>query len=173
LVLAWPHSSDAKQSSGDWSSPGLATPEDDSQPKFYKTETGIKIQELIQGSGPQPQIGDTVLIDYVLRRANGYFIYSTVEGVSFQPRDTPVGPVAFQLRAEPGRGDLIPGLQEVLFKLKQGGKARALIPPSVGYGDCSADKPQPPGYATTRQLLNHCREPLLFEVALLRVTSGK
>eukprot|EP00983_Pelagomonas_calceolata_P118184 1160481-Pelagomonas_calceolata.AAC.3 len=27
-----------------------------------------------------------------LDRANGYFIYATVEGVSFQPADVPVGP---------------------------------------------------------------------------------
>lgn len=35
------------------------------------------------------------------RRANGYFIYGTVDGVSFQPKDVPVGPVRLQLvRAE-------------------------------------------------------------------------
>jgi hypothetical protein len=36
------------------------------------------MQELVEGTGPTPQNGDTVLIDYVLRRPNGYFIYSTV-----------------------------------------------------------------------------------------------
>lgn len=55
------------------------------------------------------KLGDVVLFDYVLRRANGYFIYGTIEGVSFQPKDTPVGPVAFKL----GNGTLIPGLEEV------------------------------------------------------------
>lgn len=33
------------------------------------------MQELRVGSGPEAQKGDAVLIDYVLRRANGYFIY--------------------------------------------------------------------------------------------------
>ena len=33
----------------------------------------------------------------------------TLEGVSFQPKDVPVGPVAFRL----GAGRLIPGLEEV------------------------------------------------------------
>lgn len=61
-------------------------------------------QELNVGTGPQAAPGDQVLFDYVLRRSNGYFIYGTVEGVSFQPRDVPTGPVSFKL----GAGELIP-----------------------------------------------------------------
>ena len=49
---------------------------------------------------------------------------------------------------------------------------RALIPPSVGYQDCSKDQPQPPTFSTKRQLCNHYQQPLLFELALLRVTPG-
>lgn len=79
------------------------------QPLFIKGERGIKIQVLAEGEGVDAQSGDTVLIDFVLRRSDGYFIYSTVEGVSFQPRDVPVGPVAFEL----GSGQLVPGLEEV------------------------------------------------------------
>ena len=55
------------------------------------------MQELVEGAGPAAAPGDSVLVDYVLRRANGYFIYGSVEGVSFQPRDVPVGPVALRL----------------------------------------------------------------------------
>lgn len=84
LIAAQP--SLAKGDAGDWSSPGLATPVDESAPKFSKTESGIRIQELANGSGPQAQTGSTVLFDYVLRRSNGYFIYGTLEGVSFQVR---------------------------------------------------------------------------------------
>lgn len=65
----------AAQSAGDWSSPGLAAPEDDALPKFFKTNSGVKVQMLVPGSGPKAGKGDAVLIDYVLRRANGYFIY--------------------------------------------------------------------------------------------------
>jgi hypothetical protein len=49
------------------------------------------------------------------------------------------------------------------------------LPPSLGWQfslslspwaqDCDHDQPQPPTFATKRQLLNHCHEPLLFEVA--------
>jgi FKBP-type peptidyl-prolyl cis-trans isomerase len=90
-----------------------------------------------------------------------------VEGVSFQPRDVPVGPVSFKL----GAGELIPGLEEVLTGMQQGGKRRALIPPEVGYAGL-ASEPQPPTFATKRQLENHKSEPLLFELQLLKVRSG-
>jgi FKBP-type peptidyl-prolyl cis-trans isomerase len=68
-----------------------------------------------------------------------YFIYATVEGVSFQPRDVPVGPVAFKLGSDP---DWIQGLQEVVAGMRQGGRVRALIPPGLGYRSCDSDQPQ-------------------------------
>ncbi len=78
---------------------------DPSAPRFAKLPNGVRYQELnVGGSGPTAGPGDTVLFDYVLRRSNGYFIYGTVEGVSFQPRDIPTTPVAATL----GRGELIP-----------------------------------------------------------------
>ena len=98
-------------SGGDWSSPGLASrPEDDagSSAAFSVADDGTRVQELAVGDaakGRAAQSGDRLLIDYVLRRANGYFIYSTVEGVSFQPADVPVGPVEVVLvREEEERG---------------------------------------------------------------------
>jgi FKBP-type peptidyl-prolyl cis-trans isomerase len=88
--------------------------------------------------------------------------------VSFQPRDVPVGPVSFTL----GAGTLIPGLEEVLAGMAPGSRRRALVPPELGYTS-SALQPQPPTFATKRQLANHSREPLLFEVEVLRVNAQK
>lgn len=65
----------AKQTSGDWSTPGLAQP-DDMQQRFFKLDNGVKVQQLTSGAGRQAEVGDRVLFDYVLRRSNGYFIYA-------------------------------------------------------------------------------------------------
>ena len=120
------------------------------------------------------QAGDDVLIDYVMRRSNGYFIYGTVEGVSFQPSDVPAEPFFFRV----GDEGVIPGLSDVVLGMRKGGKRRALIAPRYGYtGDKEFTRqpkeltlqPLPPTFATKRQLLNHCNEPLLFEVQLVKI----
>lgn len=166
LMMAGPSS--AASPSGDWSSPGLNAPE--SRPKFMSTSSGVKFEIIESGKGgTTAKVGSDVLFDYVLRRSNGYFIYGTIEGVSFQPKDVPVGPVAFKL----GSGELIQGLEEVLIGMKPGAKIRCLVPSSVGYSSKSGTQPQPPTFATRRQLENHSGEALLFEVQLLRVDGVK
>ncbi len=72
-----------------------------------------------------------------------------------------------------GTGDIIPGLEEVLEGMKPGGKRRALIPPELAYAANPNDaQPQPPTFATKRQLVNHSKEPLLFEVQLLKIRNS-
>lgn len=69
-----------------------------------------------------------------------------------------------------GNGDIIPGLEEALVGMKPGAKRRVIVPPQLGYTGTNADlQPQPPTFATKRQLLNHSNEPLLFEVQLLKI----
>lgn len=132
--------------------------------RFAASPSGVKVQQLSLGKGPTASLGDSVVIDYVLRRANGYFIYSTVEGVSFQPTDLPVGPVTVRL----GNGSLIEGLEQVIVGKPEGTVFRALVPPPLGYREPDQE-PQPPTFATKRQLENHKSEPLLFEVRVAKV----
>lgn len=153
---------------GDWSTPGLGSLEDTEAPKFIKSESGVIIQELVGGTGDRMAMpGDSVLVDYVVRRANGYFIYSTVEGVSFQPRDIPTGPVKWVLRED----TLLPGLVEGLVGLKRGGRRRILVPPNMGYPTSvnTSVEPKMPTFGTSRQLDNHKNEPLIFEVEVINI----
>ena len=81
----------------------------------------MKVQELGLGKGKEAHADSRVEVDFVLRQAcswqqlamsqiqeaatpafacrrpNGYFIYSTVQGVSFQPKDVPIGPLDLNL----------------------------------------------------------------------------
>lgn len=79
-----------------------------------------------------------------------------------------MNPAQVSLVLVQGQANVIPGLQEVVAGMKVGGKRRALIPASQAYGSDIKLEPQPPTYATQRQLLNHAKEPLLFEVKLLK-----
>ena len=163
----------ARAESFDWASPGLASrPEDDVGPEFIKTANGTKVQILQQGRGEKPSVGDTIVYDFVLRRSNGYFVYSTVEGLGFQPRDVPTGPREYAVGSDDER--VISGLREVLMECKAGSQVRLLVQPENGYTPLQAmasdeREPSMPTYATRRQLANHASEPLLFEVQVSKI----
>ena len=95
-------------------------------------------------AGPVAADGDAVDVDYVLRRANGYFIYANVQGVSFQPADVPAEPFLFTV----GDPAVLPGLSDAVRGMRPGGKRRALVPPPAGYGGHPGGLPQPPTFAT-------------------------
>ena len=161
LLLLTSRRSDARDA-GDWSSPGLAGEDFSAMPACEKRDSGVIVQTLALGQGERAaQAGDTILLDFVLRRANGYFIYSTLEGVSFQPQDVPTGPARLKLD-----DTMLPGLVEAIVGMRKGGRRRVLVPPNVGYLAGSGLQPIMPTFATRRQLENHKREPLVFEVEL-------
>ncbi|CAM6044708.1 unnamed protein product [Sphagnum compactum] len=130
-------------------------------PRFRLTPSGVKIQEVVEGSGLEANNGDLVEFNYVCRRSNGYFVYSTVDqfGGESQPVVLPLG-----------EGKIITGLEEVIVGMKPGGKRRALVPPAVGYVDMSLG-PQPQEFGPRRSLISHANEPLVFEVQLLKIKS--
>ncbi|XP_034899679.1 peptidyl-prolyl cis-trans isomerase FKBP16-1, chloroplastic isoform X3 [Populus alba] len=166
--------------------PVLAAPMPEmKEPEVIRTlelPNGVRFQEVIEGEGPEAQEGDTVEVNYVCRRSNGYFVHSTVDQFSGES-----SPVILPL----DENQIIKGLKEVLIGMKVGGmlkdlidplywllynhpffhlsgKRRALIPPSVGYVNENL-KPIPDEFGPRRSLFSHANEPLIFEVQLLKV----
>ncbi|OIW09531.1 hypothetical protein TanjilG_13755 [Lupinus angustifolius] len=123
--------------------------------RTFKLPSGVRIQ----GEGPEAHSGDLVEFNYVCRRANGYFVYSTVDQFSGESK-----PVVLPL----DENQMIVGLKEVLTGMKLGGKRRALIPPSAGYVNENL-KPIPEEFGPRRSLFSHAQEPLVFEVQLLKI----
>ena len=81
-------------------------------------------------------------MQWVLRRSNGYF----VDGSQAQSFD----PFSFTV----GNGEAIPGLDEGLRGMKQGGVRRIIVPVTLGYTlplDRSGG-PVPPGFGPRRQI---------------------
>lgn len=68
-----------------------------------------------------------------------------------------------------GDDNFIAGFQDAVRGMRPGGKRRAVIPPTAGYADQDSKEPQPPTFAMRRQLINHARESLLFELQMLQV----
>ncbi|MFW5805809.1 MAG: FKBP-type peptidyl-prolyl cis-trans isomerase [Bacteroidales bacterium] len=104
--------------------------------------SGLFVVHLEKGTGEKPKPGDIVTIHYT-----GKFI-------SGKPFDTSIGkqPMRFAV----GAGKVIKGLELGVQQLKEGGKARLIIPSKLAYGKQGKDKILP--YST-----------LIFEIELINV----
>lgn len=132
------------------------------EPEIIRTRklpSGIRVQDIVSGEGQAANEGDVVVFNYVCRRSNGYFVYSTVDQFTGEAM-----PVTLPLDEK----QIIKGLKDVLVGMKVGGKRRALIPPSTGYLNENL-KPIPEEFGPRRSLLSHAKEPLIFEVQLLKI----
>ncbi|XP_021745059.1 peptidyl-prolyl cis-trans isomerase FKBP16-1, chloroplastic-like [Chenopodium quinoa] len=127
--------------------------------QYQEASQWSRVQDIVDGEGPAAKEGDVVAFNYVCRRSNGYFVYSTVDQFTGEAM-----PVTLTLDEK----QIIKGLKDVLIGMKVGGKRRALIPPSTGYVNESL-KPIPEEFGPRRSLLSHANEPLIFEVQLLKI----
>jgi peptidylprolyl isomerase len=85
------------------------------------TASGLQIIDEVVGNGPQPQAGQTVIVQYT-----GYLDNGTKFDSSYDRN----APFEFVL----GAGQVIRGWDEGLSTMKVGGKRRLVIPPELAYG---------------------------------------
>ncbi len=109
------------------------------------TDSGLKFIDLVAGTGPSPQPGRMVTVDYTGTLEDGKKFDSSLD------RDEPF---TFQI----GMGRVIKGWDEGVMTMKVGGKRKLIIPAHLGYGARGAGRGVIPPNAT-----------LIFEVHLLRV----
>ncbi|MCO5559098.1 hypothetical protein L7F22_012690 [Adiantum nelumboides] len=86
-------------------------------PGFKTMDTGVMLQDIVEGSGATAGEKDSVEFNYVCRRANGYFVYSTVDQFTGES-----SPVTLPLSG----GKMIAGLKSILVGMRPGGQARLL-----------------------------------------------
>jgi len=108
------------------------------------TASGLKYTDIVEGTGPTPQSGQTVTVHYKGALENGKQFDSSYD------RGTPSD---FRI----GVGAVIKGWDEGLMSMRVGGKRKLVIPASLGYGP-RGRPPDIPGNST-----------LVFEVELLNV----
>lgn len=99
------------------------------------TESGLRYVITEEGSGPKPQTGQQVSVDYTGWVLNGEYFDSSVKEIAqekglYDERREPYQPYSFPI----GAGQVVQGWDEGIALLNEGGKARLYIPSSLGYG---------------------------------------
>lgn len=113
-------------------------------PNTVTTTSGLQYIDQVEGDGPSPSQGQTVVVHYTGTLTNGQVFDSSVERGK---------PFSFKI----GVGQVIKGWDEGVGSMKVGGKRQLIIPPDLGYGSRGAGGVIPPN-AT-----------LVFDVELLEV----
>jgi peptidylprolyl isomerase len=111
------------------------------------TPSGLKYEEIEQGTGPAPQKGDQVQVHYT-----GWLTNGTKFDSSYDRGE----PLEFKL----GAGRVIKGWDEGIASMKVGGKRKLMIPPDLAYGARGAGGVIPPN------------AELVFEVHLVGIRSS-
>jgi peptidylprolyl isomerase len=106
------------------------------------TASGLKYVDIVQGNGPSPRLGQTVVVNYTGTLENG-----TKFGSSYDDGQ----PSEFRL------GEVIPGWNEGLKSMKVGGKRKLIVPAPLGYGAQGRPPSIPPN------------STLIFEIELLGI----
>ena len=106
------------------------------------TPSGLKYTDIVEGTGPSPRAGQTVVVHYTGTLENGKKFDSSRD--SGQPAEFKIGV-----------GRVIKGWDEGLMTMKVGGRRKLVIPPAIGYG-ALGKPPTIPGNST-----------LIFDVELL------
>jgi peptidylprolyl isomerase len=94
------------------------------------TDSGLQYIDIVQGTGASPTLGQTVRVNYT-----GWL---QVEGTKFDSSIDRGQPSEFVL------GQVIPGWNEGLQTMKEGGSRRLIIPSALGYGEAGNPPSIPP-----------------------------
>ena len=112
---------------------------------FTLKQSGLYYLDITVGTGEQPVAGDSAFVYYT-----GYFL----DGIEFDGNTDDDEPYGFPV----GVGYVIPGFDEGIMLMHEGGTAKLLVPSYLGYGNSGYYMPS--------------YTPLLFDVELDSIVFG-
>ncbi|MEX2591401.1 MAG: FKBP-type peptidyl-prolyl cis-trans isomerase [Anditalea sp.] len=105
-----------------------------------KTESGLFYVIEEEGNGPEVEQGDTVSVNYTGYVLDGTVFDTSLESVAKESNTFMEGRPYEPIEIQVGMGRVIPGWDEGLQYLKEGSKAKLLIPSTLAYGDQDASE---------------------------------
>ena len=108
------------------------------------THSGLKYEDLVEGTGDGAKMGETVSVHYTGWLTNGKKFDSSIGREPFPVEDL-------------GNAPVIKGWNEGIAGMKVGGKRQLRVPPALGYGDSGRAPTIPP------------KSTLIFDVELVAV----
>ncbi|CAI5504922.1 unnamed protein product [Closterium sp. Naga37s-1] len=142
---------------------------------YTETDSGLQFKDLREGTGPTPQPGDLVVVDWA-GFTIGYYgrifeARNKAKGGSFEGNEKDF----FRYRV--GQGEVIPAFEEAVASMKLGGVRRIVVPPEIGYPDNNFNKqgPKPTTFSGQRALdfvlknQGLIDKTLLFDIELLKI----
>eukprot|EP00850_Spirogloea_muscicola_P023816 SM000391S15181 [mRNA] locus=s391:16643:18587:+ [translate_table: standard] len=144
-------------------------------PDYTLTPSGLQYKDLREGTGPPPEPGNTVVVDW-----DGFTIgyYGRIfearnktKGGSFEGNDKEF------YRFRVGGHQVIPAFEEAITTMRVGGIRRLIVPPDIGYPDNDFSKagPRPMTFSGQRALdfvlknQGLIDKTLLFDIELLKI----
>lgn len=124
------------------------------------TASGLKYVITQPSVKAKPLAGDTLLVNYTGRTLDDKVFDSSVESVAKQANLNQPGRTYEPIEFVVGSGGIIPGWDEGLRLVGEGGKATLVIPPALAYGEQGAGEAIKP-YST-----------LVFDVELVKIKPG-
>lgn len=94
------------------------------------TNSGLFFIEEVKGDGKKPEAGKTIVVHYTGTFINGQIFDSSIQRAE---------PFEFRFGGE----EVIPGMEEGISYMKEGGKATLIIPSDLAYGDKQINKIPP------------------------------
>ena len=131
--------------------------------KSVTLPNGVQLFDAVLGDGPSAEEGKSVQFQWVLRRANGYFIDAS-SNYNSEPFIYKVG----------NTGKVIPGIDAGIRGMKVNGVRRMIIPSELAYvGGVNDDSPGPVpnDFGPRRQILNiqNLKQTIYAEIKLTKV----
>lgn len=117
----------------------------DSKLKFSQTPSGLNYIITQPGSGPVPNPGDTVVVNYTVKMLSGKVMESSVRAEAVKAK-LPVNPMpnAYKpIRFPVGVAGMIQGMDEGIRLLNKGAKATLVLPSAIAYGERGNGQIQP------------------------------